>query len=104
MTKPVTGSCRLTHGGRLLSITRDGKESLYVVYRVITDKAVAHPAFTLITKDGGQYTVSKGKFGAECECADFVMRHRSCKHIKSLKALGLFGDEKEEADGSQQAD
>ena len=92
--KPVTGSCRLTHGGRLLSITRDGKEQLYVLYKIITDKAVAHPAYTLIKADGEQYTVSKGKFGIECECADFIRRARLCKHAKSLKALGLFGEQK----------
>jgi SWIM zinc finger len=38
---------------------------------------------------GEVYLVRRTDDGAECSCYDFMYRSYACKHIRSLRALGL---------------
>jgi hypothetical protein len=68
------------------------------VYRVrpIRDAAPdTLKAFRLNKPDGTLYDVAQTRFGAECDCPDFIFRRdgldaSGCKHVKALVAQGLL--------------
>jgi hypothetical protein len=92
----VHGSVTISHGGRLLLITKHNKKgdesTLYVVEDIRPNPAVASPAYNLYKADGEAYTVRQDKHGIECTCPDFhwsrQRNRQDCKHIKSLRAVG----------------
>jgi len=52
-------------------------------------------SFRLRKADGTIYDVAMTRFGAECDCPDFLFRRAGldplgCKHVQALVACGLF--------------
>jgi hypothetical protein len=84
--EPVHGVARLT-----LSIS--GTD--YRLRRIPTDPSAALRAWRLRKADGTHYTVAVTEHGPCCDCADFTFRRdgldpNGCKHIASLRAVGLL--------------
>lgn len=90
MSAPVHGTCRLSHGSRILWITKDGKTQCYIVER-LPKGCKEDPVVKLITASGDCYEVHK----ESCTCGDAHFRGRFCKHRRALQVLGFF---KESAD------
>jgi SWIM zinc finger len=94
----MSGTAKLTHGGRFLTVTvprKKGRKSVdlvqtYVVEDTRPDVRVANPAFTLTKEDGEQYHCAVNEFGPTCSCADCEFRQHLCKHLKAVIAVGLL--------------
>lgn len=98
----TTGTARLTHGGRFLTVTtmrKRGKKNVplvvtYVVSNPGSDPAVAFPVLALTKEDGVTYHCAITEWGARCDCVDGEIREKRgsgrCKHIRSLVAVGLL--------------
>lgn len=113
----------MTHGtatlkDNLLTLTIKGKQTIYAVAKIETDRDVAHPAYSLQKVDvvtlpafmsaealdsgataelqpvGEPYHVAVEPHGYSCSCADFTYRNsnnkEACKHARSLIAVGLL--------------
>ena len=84
---------RLTHGGRLLEITRGAitKPATYSVERT--------PKGFVLTKEGGEsYECCVDGFGPYCDCAAALFRpHTECRHITALRKVGLIDDKKKQS-------
>jgi hypothetical protein len=70
-------------------------ETMYRIDPLGCDPPVAVRAFRLGKADGTRYDVAQTRFGAECDCPDFIFRRdgldpAGCKHIKALVAQGLI--------------
>jgi hypothetical protein len=88
--KPA-GVCRLT-------VTIRGTS--YTARPVNPQASDVARAWRLRRADGAVYTVADTEHGPSCDCGDFVWRHdgkdaTGCKHVKSLRALGLLDPEGE---------
>ena len=111
--KPAHGTAKLSHGGKLLTVTvlRKRRKSLvpltqtYVVEDSRPDQRVAFPVFALTKEDGEIYHVSVTNFGVRCDCRDGELREKRgggfCKHISALQATGVIS--KGATHGSEEA-
>jgi hypothetical protein len=82
-------TCRLT-------VTIRGEEYHATPLEPEADDVVK--AWRLRKASGDAYVVADTADGATCECRDYVYRHEGrdqvgCKHIRSLRALGLLDRE-----------
>lgn len=78
----------------LLQLTKDGETTSYRLEKLKPDPRVAKIAWRLWTDEGRSYDVHISAAGhAECECQDFIYRHRDgtpCKHLLAAFAEGLL--------------
>ena len=70
-------------------------QTIYGVRPIRCAPADAVRAFRLNKPDGTLYDVAQTRFGAECDCPDFVFRRdgldpAGCKHVRALVAEGLI--------------
>lgn len=75
-------------------VVRWGKRIVSQIYRHETldpNPAIGSPALRLTKQDGSTYDVIRREFGWDCECVRCV-RFGQCKHLESLRLLGLLGD------------
>lgn len=97
---PVEGTCKLV-GDRITLkrfYKRTGKtlETEYVLTELDPHPSIGQPAYRLdkLEADGEiseSYDVILRSGGwIECECKDGHCRMRECKHVKSLRKLGLL--------------
>lgn len=84
-------TCRLD--GDKLTLTVNGKTTVYTVTNVNPDPAVAYPAFALQKEDGTVHHVFVDQWGARCECEDAHYRSKVCKHLSAMRACGLIPKE-----------
>lgn len=75
-------------------------ESLYRVERLACEPDTVERAFRLNKVDGTLYDVAQTRFGAQCDCPDFIFRRdgldpSGCKHVKALVGQGLIDVEAE---------
>ncbi len=114
--EPVTGTARLIklNGELYLVIVRPHRgRNLETVYRLTwldPEPTIGYPAWRLTQGNGRSYDVILKPTGAECDCPDFhyCRNHidaKGCKHVCSLRAVGLLTKETHEDDrcGSDQA-
>lgn len=73
-----------------LTITIDGKATVYTVEDGRADPAVADPCVKLTKEDGESYHVAVTEWGVTCSCGDCHFRSRVCKHILGLRAVGVM--------------
>jgi hypothetical protein len=74
-------------------------QTVYRVRPIDCDPSAAIRAYRLNKSDGTLYDIAQTRFGAECDCPDFVFRRdgldpTGCKHVKALVAEGLMEGER----------
>lgn len=95
MKRPEThGMAKLSHAGKVLTITVKGKATAYTVEFLVTDRRVAHPAIRLTKGDGTSYDIHHDKHGWHCQCPSQVFVEdkmgRLCKHLRACRNVGLI--------------
>jgi|GEM_PF-2893369 hypothetical protein len=75
-------------------------KNLYRVERLACGPDTVERAFRLNKVDGTLYDVAQTRFGAQCDCPDFIFRRdgldpSGCKHVKALVGQGLIDGETE---------
>jgi hypothetical protein len=70
-------------------------DTYYTVRRLGCDAWVGRESYQLLKTDGTVYDVVQTRYGAECDCPDFIFRREGidpsgCKHVKALVAAGLL--------------
>ncbi len=81
------------HGIARLTLAINGTS--YVLRRIPCDPSAALRAWRLRKADGTTYNVGVTEFGPTCDCPDQEFRREGidphgCKHIASLRAVGLL--------------
>jgi hypothetical protein len=71
-------------------------KSFYLVEPLVCEPgSTAERAFRLNKADGTLYDVAQTRYGAQCDCPDFIFRRdgldpSGCKHVKALAGQGLI--------------
>jgi hypothetical protein len=71
-------------------------DRMYQVRPVRCDPVVGRRAFRLLSDAGDLYDILQHeRFGASCDCPDFIFRRdgldpRGCKHVQALVGCGLI--------------
>jgi hypothetical protein len=66
-----------------------------LVEPLVCEPGTAERAFRLNKADGTLYDVAQTRYGAQCDCPDFIFRRdgldpSGCKHVKALVGQGLI--------------
>lgn len=92
--EPVKGTARLT---LTVNVETQKKAVLthYQLQLIPSHPEMGYPAWRLTKSDGSHYEVLLTQDGPICNCADYIYRREysaepMCKHLKSLRAVGLL--------------